>query len=335
MRGGYLGTALATGAVGLAGAVWQVAILRSVAWISRGIRSPARDALLYSLVPTTAFGRASGLERAGDNLGAVGGPLLAALFVAVLGIRPALLIATIPGLFAAVAITIAAREAQPGRSEPTGAARCSRYNLRRTPQTPGSTRVLAAPTLFELGNIAASLLILRATVLLHHNGRSIATAATSIAVLLYAAHNLAATGTALLAGRMIDRSGPRPRSPPPGHLPRRLRAVRRRTALLAVAPARLRACRRRHRVRRACRVGGNRLRPAPGSAAAERFRPARRRTGHRRADLVSRRRAAVGDNVSAHAGFRLRGGLDARRAAYFPAPAAPPGRRNSTLSDDG
>jgi MFS family permease len=128
------------------------------------------------------------------------------LFVALFGIRPALLIATIPGMFAAIAITIAAREA----TKQVGAAKgrkVLRYNLRELHDA-GLTRILAAPTLFELGNIAASLLILRATVLLHHDGRSIASA-TSIAVLLYAAHNLAATGAALLAGPMIDRSGPR------------------------------------------------------------------------------------------------------------------------------
>lgn len=38
--GGYVGTALATAAIGLTTAVWQVAILRAVAWMSRGIRSP-------------------------------------------------------------------------------------------------------------------------------------------------------------------------------------------------------------------------------------------------------------------------------------------------------
>lgn len=206
VRGGYLGTALATGAVGLAGAVWQVAILRSLAWVSRGIRSPARDALLYTLVPPSAYGRASGLERAGDNLGAVGGPLLASLFVALFGIRPALLIATIPGLVAAVAISIAAQEAATRIGASKGR-KVLRYNLREL-HSAGLTKVLTAPTLFELGNIAASLLILRTTTLLHDGGRSIA-AATSVAVLLYAGHNLAATGAALWAGRMIDRSGPR------------------------------------------------------------------------------------------------------------------------------
>jgi MFS family permease len=46
-------------------------------------------------------------------------------------------------------------------------------------------------------------------VLLHTDGRSIA-GATSLAVLLYAAHNLSATGTAFAAGHLIDRAGVRP-----------------------------------------------------------------------------------------------------------------------------
>ncbi|MBO0880223.1 MAG: MFS transporter, partial [Mycobacterium sp.] len=43
--GGYLGTAVATGAIGAAATVWQAGVLRGVAWLSRGLRSPARDAL--------------------------------------------------------------------------------------------------------------------------------------------------------------------------------------------------------------------------------------------------------------------------------------------------
>ncbi|HEX2398756.1 MAG TPA: hypothetical protein VHJ79_01955 [Mycobacterium sp.] len=43
--GGYLGTALATGAIGLASTVWQAGVLRAAAWVSRGLRSPSRDAL--------------------------------------------------------------------------------------------------------------------------------------------------------------------------------------------------------------------------------------------------------------------------------------------------
>lgn len=71
--GGYLGTALATGAIGAAATVWQAGVLRVLAWVSRGVRSPSRDALLSSLSPQWARGRVFGLERAGDNLGAVVG----------------------------------------------------------------------------------------------------------------------------------------------------------------------------------------------------------------------------------------------------------------------
>ncbi|MGH8960827.1 MAG: MFS transporter, partial [Jatrophihabitantaceae bacterium] len=49
---------------------------------------------------------------------------------------------------------------------------------------------------------------LRATGLLHGSGRSL-TAATSLAILLYVAHNAAATGTALVGGHLADRIGAR------------------------------------------------------------------------------------------------------------------------------
>jgi len=63
-------------------------------------------------------------------------------------------------------------------------------------------------SLFEVGNVAVTLLILRATQLLHHGDRSL-TAATSLAIVLYAAHNAAATIASAAGGHWIDRAGPR------------------------------------------------------------------------------------------------------------------------------
>jgi MFS family permease len=202
--GGYLGTALATGAIGLVGTVWQAGILRAVAWASRGIRSPARDSLLASLVPERAYGRAFGLERAGDNLGAVAGPLLAAGLVAWLGIRPALWFAFVPGIFAAVAITVAAREA---RRDHDGTRASVRFNLAGL-RGSGLARALVPVAAFEFGNVAVTLLILRATQLLHHGGRS-AAAAASLAIIIYAAHNAFGAVVAYTGGHWIDRVGPR------------------------------------------------------------------------------------------------------------------------------
>lgn len=204
--GGYLGTAVATAAIGLTTAVWQVACLRAFAWLSRGIRSPSRDMLLTELVDESAYGRAVGLERAGDNAGAVIGPLLAASLVAVLGIRHLILLAIIPGLLAAVAITVAGREAQRTLREPAGRRTLSlRLGELRAA---GLLPVLAPVALFEFGNLASTLLILRATEVLTGPERSV-TAATSIAVLLYAAHNVAASASAYGGGHLADRIGAR------------------------------------------------------------------------------------------------------------------------------
>ena len=202
--GGYVVTAVATSAVGLSTSVWQAGALRATAWAARGVRSPARDALLASIVPREAYGRAFGLERAGDNLGAVVGPLLAALLVGLIGIRTTMVLAIVPGTIAALAITFAATEA---RAAGAGSRRRARLELRALFGA-GIGRPLVSIVCFELGNCATTLLILRATHLLQHGGRSL-TAATSLAVIIYAAHNLFGAGVAYAGGHWIDRSSPR------------------------------------------------------------------------------------------------------------------------------
>ncbi len=202
--GGYLVTAAATGAIGAAMAVWQAGLLRAAAWLARGVRSPARDAMLASLAPPQAYGRAFGFERAGDNLGAVAGPLLAAGLVAWLGIRPTLYLAVVPGVFAALAIVTAAREARKHHDSVPRRLQLELGGLREA----GLLRPLLPIAAFELGNMATTLLILRATTVLHTSGRSLA-AATTLAILIYAGHNLFAAVIAYAGGHWIDRSGPR------------------------------------------------------------------------------------------------------------------------------
>lgn len=156
-----------------------------------------------SLVPRFAFGRATGLERAGDNLGALIGPLLAAALVATLGVRHTLMLAFIPGLIAAAAITVASSEARQVVAAPEGRRRLS-FNIGELRRA-GLVSALAPATLFELGNLATILLILRATGLLHTESGSL-TEATSIAILLYAGHNAMAAAAHCSPGR--GRTGP-------------------------------------------------------------------------------------------------------------------------------
>jgi MFS family permease len=99
--GGYTTTAILSGLIGAATAVWQVGVLRVGAWAARGLRVPARNALLADIVPASVYGRAYGFERAMDNVGAIAGPQLA---LALVGVRTAIALSIIPGLLAALAI---------------------------------------------------------------------------------------------------------------------------------------------------------------------------------------------------------------------------------------
>jgi MFS family permease len=205
--GGYLGTAVATAAIGACTAVWQIATLRAFAWVSRGLRGPARDMTLVSLVERGQYGRAAGVERSGDNAGAIVGPVLAAILVGVLGVRLSIGLSLVPGMLAAVAITLAVHEAR--RRVGTAPTAKPGLNVRiRELHRAGLTPRLVPIACFELGNLATTLLILRATRVLEHAGTN-PTRAASLAIFLYAAHNAVAAGGSLLAGSLTDRFGPR------------------------------------------------------------------------------------------------------------------------------
>jgi MFS family permease len=199
--GGYTLTAILSALIGLATAVWQVVILRSAAWIARGVRGPARYALLADAVEPDVYGRAYGFERAMDNAGAVLGPLAALLLVSLVGIREAILLSVVPGLLAAVAIIYAVRHLRHDTTRGRTPIRIVVRPLLRGPLG----RLFVAIATFEAGNMAATLLILRATELLAP-GRD-ASGAAGVAILLYVAYNLAATLASFPAGWLVDRFG--------------------------------------------------------------------------------------------------------------------------------
>jgi MFS family permease len=199
--GGYTTTAVLSGLIGTATAVWQVGVLRAGAWAARGLRVPARNALLADIVPAPVYGRAYGFERAMDNLGAIAGPLLALALVGLVGTRTAIALSIIPGLLAALAIVYAIRHAPRAEQRQRQPLR-----LRVRPVLAGGLgRLMLGVSAFEFGNVAATLLILHATQLLAP-GRS-QDRATQLALGLYVAYNLAATLASIPAGRFGDRRG--------------------------------------------------------------------------------------------------------------------------------
>jgi MFS family permease len=197
--GGYVTTAVLSSAIGVATTPLQVGILRTGAWAARGIRGPSRNALLADLVPTEAYGRAYGFERAMDNFGAIVGPLIALILVSVVGVRQAILLSIVPGLLAALAIVYAARRvARPLTREH----RPIRLQVR--PVLKGTLgRLFIGMGAFEFGNAAATLMILRATELLTPSRGE--HQAAQIALLLYVGYNVAGTLSSVPGGHLSDR----------------------------------------------------------------------------------------------------------------------------------
>lgn len=206
---GYLVTTIATASIALVSTLGAIVSLRTTAWIGRGFRAPLRDHLLADAVEPTHYGRAYGLERAGDMLGAVIGPLIAAGTIALgLGFRDVILWTLIPGLLAAGAMFFIVRERTDGpTAAPADGRSAEPQPAEHAPDAPKWPRAfvffLIVVMIFGLGDFSRTFLIWIAA---RGLGAEITSGGVlSMAVLLYAGHNLVAALAAYPAGHVGDR----------------------------------------------------------------------------------------------------------------------------------
>jgi MFS family permease len=95
---GYAVAVLVRPVIALAGAAWQVIGLRVADRLGKGVRTPPRDALIADATPLELRGRAFGLQRGLDHVGAVLGPLAAwLLLVNGWGLRGVIAASIVPG----------------------------------------------------------------------------------------------------------------------------------------------------------------------------------------------------------------------------------------------
>src|SRR5215469_7271802 len=195
---GYAVTTLSTASFAFATRAYHVMFGRALAWLGRGVRSPARKALLAADVSPAAYGRAFGLERLMDTVGAIAGPLTALWLLNATrhNYRAVFLWALLPGMIAALAFWLLVRERP-------FASRKKLSFLRGLQGLPRNYRgFLLGVGIFGSGDFSHTLLILYATRLLTPAHGAVR--AASLAVGLYTLHNVFYAGWAYVSGWLSD-----------------------------------------------------------------------------------------------------------------------------------
>ena len=195
---GYAFTALATASFAFATHAYHVLFGRAAAWLGRGVRSPVKKALLAADVAPGAYGRAFGLERLMDTVGAIAGPLTALWLLNITNhnYRAVFLWTLLPGMIAVLSFWLLVRER-------TFEARKKVTFLAGLRSLPGNFReFLLGVGVFGSGDFSHTLLILYASRMLaptHGAAR-----AASLAVGLYTLHNVFYAGSAYVSGWISD-----------------------------------------------------------------------------------------------------------------------------------
>ena len=194
---GYTLAALSRPLVGLVTGPLQLFGIRTADRIGKGLRTSPRDALLADSTAPEMRGRAFGFHRAMDHLGAAIGPLLATAFLlAWLGqYRPLFLLTVIPGLLVVTLLIFGLRE------QPVEVRKPEPMRLSLRPFDRNFRLYLLTLVVFSLGNASDAFLLVRAG--------ELGVPTVLLPVLWCAFHVVKSSGN-LIAGRAVDRIGPRP-----------------------------------------------------------------------------------------------------------------------------
>jgi MFS family permease len=201
------GTAMSVFAVALS---WPLVLVgRVVGWLGRGIRGPLRDAMLAESIGPEVRGKAFGLHRAADTVGAVVGPLLGVGLLALLPapspsapFRVVFVVSLIPGLASVAAFVLLVQES---RKPPQRGLRLWGA-MRDLPAA--YRRFLRGVGLFGLGDFSHTLLILAAATLLAPAHGPVR--AAQLAALLYVLRNVVYAAASYPIGALADRTAKQP-----------------------------------------------------------------------------------------------------------------------------
>lgn len=180
---GYGLTPLFSSLIGTAHHAWQIILYRTIGWMGRGLREPARDAWLATIADRHQYGMIFGFQRAFDTLGALIGPIIVFFIINRVALPTIFFISLIPGIFSVLSIALLTTKPAQKKSY--------HYHsfFAQFKELPGSFLFFVLiKFIFMLGNFDRTLIILRMQETL--TGQTSTIIATSWALLLYALFNL-------------------------------------------------------------------------------------------------------------------------------------------------
>jgi MFS family permease len=191
---GYALAAFSRPFLGVATAVGHVLAVRVADRTGKGFRTAPRDRILAASVPRENRGAAFGVHRAFDHLGAVIGPLFAALLLwrGDVDLRTIFFLAVAPGLVAVAVVLFGVRDPRVEDEAPVEAGEESPVRSRDV------ARFLVPLGLFTLGKASETFLLLKA-------GAERSPLATL--PLLWMALHVVKASTSVVGGRLTDRWG--------------------------------------------------------------------------------------------------------------------------------
>ena len=196
---GYTAAVVVRPVIALTGAAWQVIGLRVVDRLGKGLRTPPRDALIADATPEALRGRAFGLQRGLDHLGAVLGPVAAWYMLAYheASVRGVIAASLVPGIVVLVLAVWAVKDGQ-GRSKTVKVDQDSSRPSLTVLDRPRPSLPLYAISFFYFLRMPETLIILHAQEL----GVSVASV-----LLLWAALHVVRSSTSFVGGTLTDSIG--------------------------------------------------------------------------------------------------------------------------------
>jgi MFS family permease len=120
---GYFSAILIRPFMAIASAAWQVVGFRVMDRVGKGLRTPARDAMIADATVPETRGRAFGFHRAADHFGSIPGSLLAWwLLRESVSVRQVLIWSVLPGVAAGLILLLVLRGAPGARPRPAASA---------------------------------------------------------------------------------------------------------------------------------------------------------------------------------------------------------------------